>query len=108
FFFQAEHGIRHFHVTGVQTCALPISPPSSGLSPNATPLPENVNKALPASTSASPIQLWRRSTVWNTITSASATHSGLVPLNTLRSEERRVGNEGTRRCSAWVRRKDRY
>src|SRR5690606_40004925 len=25
FFFQAEDGIRDFHVTGVQTCALPIS-----------------------------------------------------------------------------------
>src|SRR5690606_39985911 len=25
FFFQAEAGIRDFHVTGVQTCALPIS-----------------------------------------------------------------------------------
>src|SRR5690606_40253019 len=29
FFFQAEDGIRDFHVTGVQTCALPIS-----ISPN--------------------------------------------------------------------------
>src|SRR5439155_12982035 len=27
FFFQAEDGIRDGHVTGVQTCALPISPP---------------------------------------------------------------------------------
>src|SRR5690606_15780615 len=27
FFFQAEDGIRDFHVTGVQTCALPISDP---------------------------------------------------------------------------------
>src|SRR5690606_40713761 len=27
FFFQAEDGIRDFHVTGVQTCALPIYPP---------------------------------------------------------------------------------
>src|SRR5207302_2921830 len=27
FFFQAEDGIRDFHVTGVQTCALPIWPP---------------------------------------------------------------------------------
>src|SRR5690606_39821397 len=27
FFFQAEDGIRDFHVTGVQTCALPISGP---------------------------------------------------------------------------------
>src|SRR5690606_39715621 len=32
FFFQAEDGIRDFHVTGVQTCALPISirAPNSG------------------------------------------------------------------------------
>src|SRR5690606_39365775 len=29
FFFQAEDGIRDFHVTGVQTCALPISRRSS-------------------------------------------------------------------------------
>src|SRR6266511_4388435 len=28
FFFQAEDGIRYFHVTGVQTCALPISAPA--------------------------------------------------------------------------------
>src|SRR6266446_7194342 len=27
FFFQAEDGIRHYKVTGVQTCALPISEP---------------------------------------------------------------------------------
>src|SRR6266511_6001479 len=29
FFFQAEDGIRDFHVTGVQTCALPIWPRTS-------------------------------------------------------------------------------
>src|SRR5690606_39723593 len=32
FFFQAEDGIRDFHVTGVQTCALPIfakNPPAT-------------------------------------------------------------------------------
>src|SRR5690606_40813117 len=29
FFFQAEDGIRDFHVTGVQTCALPICPRSA-------------------------------------------------------------------------------
>src|SRR6266849_7320050 len=29
FFFQAEDGIRDPLVTGVQTCALPISPPSA-------------------------------------------------------------------------------
>src|SRR5690606_41144869 len=32
FFFQAEDGIRYFHVTGVQTCALPISPRTALLS----------------------------------------------------------------------------
>src|SRR5690606_40048418 len=30
FFFQAEDGIRDFHVTGVQTCALPISMRTGG------------------------------------------------------------------------------
>src|SRR6266478_4165316 len=30
FFFQAEDGIRDLTVTGVQTCALPISPNSPG------------------------------------------------------------------------------
>src|SRR5690625_7372365 len=30
FFFQAEDGIRDGHVTGVQTCALPIFPDRSG------------------------------------------------------------------------------
>src|SRR5690606_40769898 len=32
FFFQAEDGIRDFHVTGVQTCALPILQPSLPIS----------------------------------------------------------------------------
>src|SRR5207253_4707892 len=40
FFFQAEDGIRDGHVTGVQTCALPISMawawPSSARSPRCT------------------------------------------------------------------------
>src|SRR2546426_6075224 len=33
FFFQAEDGIRDYKVTGVQTCALPISGPSPGTHP---------------------------------------------------------------------------
>src|SRR6267378_7112603 len=32
FFFQAEDGIRDLYVTGVQTCALPISPSSTAAS----------------------------------------------------------------------------
>src|SRR5436309_4199532 len=34
FFFQAEDGIRDFHVTGVQTCALPISRAVLSLAPS--------------------------------------------------------------------------
>src|SRR5690625_7247242 len=33
FFFQAEDGIRDGHVTGVQTCALPISRTLAGMTP---------------------------------------------------------------------------
>src|SRR6266436_3657974 len=36
FFFQAEDGIRDVAVTGVQTCALPISPDTKKTSPNPT------------------------------------------------------------------------
>src|SRR5215475_13464554 len=36
FFFQAEDGIRDFHVTGVQTCALPISPARANAARRAT------------------------------------------------------------------------
>src|SRR5690349_10142751 len=38
FFFQAEDGIRALYVTGVQTCALPISGPCAGCS-RLTPAP---------------------------------------------------------------------
>src|SRR5690606_40285103 len=36
FFFQAEDGIRDFHVTGVQTCALPILKFGEGKTPEST------------------------------------------------------------------------
>src|SRR5690606_40752171 len=35
FFFQAADGIRDFHVTGVQTCALPIFSDEQGVAPAA-------------------------------------------------------------------------
>src|SRR5690606_188329 len=40
FFFQAEDGIRDFHVTGVQTCALPISWRRSGVPADPRPVRE--------------------------------------------------------------------
>src|SRR5215475_6293324 len=39
FFFQAEDGIRDFHVTGVQTCALPISSGSAMRNASASAAP---------------------------------------------------------------------
>src|SRR5690606_33499850 len=43
FFFQAEDGIRDFHVTGVQTCALPISPKKFTLVAGAAEGPTTLN-----------------------------------------------------------------
>src|SRR5690606_40934174 len=82
FFFQAEDGIRDFHVTGVQTCALPICPgpfgrhrePAGGVAP-AEDLEED------------PVEdreLLRRG--------HTDRPEGVVGV--LRSEERRVGKEG--------------
>src|SRR5215475_1552511 len=48
FFFQAEDGIRDFHVTGVQTCALPISPLTSRANPrvsSASPWTATISEA---------------------------------------------------------------
>src|SRR5690606_39805900 len=46
FFFRAEDGIRDFHVTGVQTCALPISlgPGAESESPSAAQGPAPVDR----------------------------------------------------------------
>src|SRR5690606_41068705 len=79
FFFQAEDGIRDFHVTGVQTCALPISP----IMPASTsPLPAVANQGEPL-----PLTTQRPS-------GAAMTVAG-------RSEERRVGKECRSRWSPY-------
>src|SRR5690606_39540207 len=63
FFFQAEDGIRDFHVTGVQTCALPIygqrqNPDKRAQASDAFPEPEVFRyiHARPSSASPSPIK----------------------------------------------------
>src|SRR5690606_40063897 len=83
FFFQAEDGIRDFHVTGVQTCALPIFEIEG--------LPELVDPVMIAAFEG-----------WNDAAEAATgviTHleaewkaTPLVELDP-RSEERRVGKE---------------
>src|SRR5205807_4962615 len=71
FFFQAEDGIRDYKVTGVQTCALPISP--------------HAPRSMPRRC------MWRAS-------SRLRWPISRLPMN-WRSEERRVGKECRSRWS---------
>src|SRR5207302_6069757 len=77
FFFQAEDGIRDFHVTGVQTCALPIfgghGAPGVELAHNVRS-PEDVDALL-----------------------ADVVRASGHCARARRSEERRVGKE----CRSW-------
>src|SRR5207253_5471789 len=75
FFFQAEDGIRDGHVTGVQTCALPISCPSC--------------RWFPAS--------FVQSCTWNDYSRRPSRLRRTIP----RSEERRVGKECRSRRSPY-------
>src|SRR5690606_39936373 len=99
-FFQAEDGIRDFHVTGVQTCALPISTASAGSqttatiwrrsggcctsSPPCTPDDELARRPGPTRAGAPPLH---------------HPHMDVVLWCHERSEERRVGKEGRSRRS---------
>src|SRR5207253_8090278 len=94
-FFQAEDGIRDGHVTGVQTCALPISGPA-----NALYAEEDGGILLTPE-----IDLWIAACEW-VIDIYRAEAPALVPKIRVcpcgvdpaawapRSEERRVGKEG--------------
>src|SRR5690606_40021935 len=84
FFFQAEDGIRDFHVTGVQTCALPISSATS-LNSNCFKYrrPPWINFVerldVPAAKSC--------------MSTSAAFNPRLAASSKTRSEERRVGKE---------------
>src|SRR5690606_40853891 len=84
FFFQAEDGIRDFHVTGVQTCALPIC--SAGLGTASPPAPRGSAPTRPRPRPA-PRRPARQGAANATVVRSSALTSGR------RSEERRVGKE---------------
>src|SRR5690606_40772838 len=92
FFFQAEDGIRDFHVTGVQTCALPISAwswrrgSSSSSRRRSTSGRSCAWAGAPSSARCSP-------------TTDPHTHRTVEPkvIMIARSEERRVGKEGRSR-----------
>src|SRR5439155_14087406 len=77
FFFQAEDGIRDGHVTGVQTCALPILTPRARSS-----------RTTSGTTCCSPTSRRR-----------APSYSWATARRSARSEERRVGKEWR---SAWL------
>src|SRR5690348_17949950 len=81
FFFQAEDGIRDGRVTGVQTCALPISAMAL-LRPPRLPVP---------ATEVVEVGPWL----------VEHTPDLNITLGTLRSEERRVGKECRSRWSPY-------
>src|SRR5260370_3107498 len=94
FFFQAEDGIRDSSVTGVQTCALPISFDAR----------EQVSDArhrfvarADGSSSRPPRELFATKRCVEVSTKEIAERAGV----TERSEERRVGKEGRSRWSPY-------
>src|SRR5690606_39440048 len=87
FFFQAEDGIRDFHVTGVQTCALPISTAfSKKQDPQVGP---GYRGSGPAQGGSSPAPSAGSSSTGSPSAAPSSSQTGAAD----RSEERRVGEE---------------
>src|SRR3712207_6876182 len=96
FFFQAEDGIRDIGVTGVQTCALPISAFAAGVQWLGTlgeggGRPETrIERTPPSST-----------TVQRTRPTTNMEQETTTSISEERSEERRVGKECRSRWSPY-------
>src|SRR4051794_41685832 len=91
FFFQAEDGIRDGRVTGVQTCALPISETFNDVVPNGAGSTYTVDEAAAAGYRLTDITC-------DDGNSANASSDPAADPNG-RSEERRVGKECRSRWS---------
>src|SRR5690606_40775770 len=87
FFFQAEDGIRGFHVTGVQTCALPILPTETSSTSSSQTLSSILAVTSHLNQSPTGISVEIRTTKGET-----PSESVKKPASA-RSEERRVGKE---------------
>src|SRR5690606_39768283 len=92
FFFQAEDGIRDFHVTGVQTCALPISDENKKYPTAQSNTTRTVKRTIDNG-------LQGRTTEHQPVT--SVTVAQLSIFDGQRSEERRVGKECRSRRSPY-------
>src|SRR5205807_3944703 len=105
-FFQAEDGIRDYKVTGVQTCALPIS---DSISARMSRLLRGVRSSW--------LMLARNSDLYLEVMDSCSARSSRASLASSisrflvstsdfwRSEERRVGKEGKSRWSSCERRR---
>src|SRR5690606_40335627 len=90
FFFQAEDGIRAFHVTGVQTCALPIL--SLDLARDSSVVERHPVYGLAAvAREERQLALCRHDEVLGPVAGSSVRHIQLQRGLVRRSEERRVG-----------------
>src|SRR3712207_7484069 len=98
FFFQAEDGIRDIGVTGVQTCALPISSAAIAAVRRVL-LTKIVGRGAPCQRTVEP----RTKPVPSTVRLRPAPKAGAEPgmSRTTRSEERRVGKECRSRWSPY-------
>src|SRR5690606_40822975 len=100
-------GIRDFHVTGVQTCALPISPKLDHVTPHEAVLLDDFHYQAPNGSlwtakaglriDGTSIPSW----LWSVFRESPFTGSAAWPaIHHDRSEERRVGKEGAPRRRA--------
>src|SRR5690606_40012653 len=98
FFCQVDGGIRYFHVTGVQMCALPIS---------VCTVPSTGTSMISSGRSSSSSSLSARSRPKGSSSNQSGSDFFLssdiegLCLDFFRSEERRVGNELSIRGCWW-------
>src|SRR5258708_20041276 len=93
FFFQAEDGIRDDLVTGVQTCALPISRHPDVVLAGGETLREFSQRVIAVISELSRRHRGQRVLL--------ATHGGVLDVAYRRSEERRVGKECRSRWSPY-------
>src|SRR5256885_10080525 len=94
FFFQAEDGIRDYKVTGVQTCALPISRPTLVVLDEA----HRMKKGWRGEWGRACLSLAYLAARRDVLTGTPAPNS---PRDLQRSEERRVGKECRSRWSPY-------
>src|SRR5690606_40958057 len=95
FFFQAEDGIRDFHVTGVQTCALPIYRQIS------FKIFSRITKGLVCIEDNRRFDPRTIGARYHSFISPVPVKSVLRIVSRVRSEERRVGKEGRSRVSPY-------